>query len=204
MNEINTFHLFPTPIWKINILEELNKQNLSIKNIINECLKIKLEDKGRSISNIGEQAYQSNNLNFLKYKSTNLVQLIKMINNISQTIYENTWKGKINIDNAWININGPKSFNVFHHHPNSVLSGCVYLKVPKDSGCLVIGKRQTDCFIYSTYGDIKQNSDFTFEIVNFKPEIGDVFIFPSHVEHAVEENKSKENRISLAFNCIKK
>ena len=204
MNEIDTFYLFPTPVWKINILEELKKQNLSIKNIINECLKIKSEDKGRSISNQGKHAYQSNNLDFLKYKNTNLNQLMKTIDNISQTIYGTTWKGKINLSDTWLNINGPNSFNVFHNHPKGILSGCVYLKVPKDSGCLIMGKGQTDLFLYATYGDIKQDSEFTFETVSFEPKVGDVFIFPSHVEHSVGKNKSKKNRISLAFNYLKK
>ena len=59
-------------------------------------------------------------------------------------------------------------------------------------------------FLYATYGDIKQDSEFTFETVSFEPKVGDVFIFPSHVEHSVGKNKSKKNRISLAFNYLKK
>jgi len=37
---------------------------------------------------------------------------------------------------------------------------------------------------------------------NFVPHEGRILIFPSSLEHHVEENKSNEDRISYSFNIV--
>ena len=47
----------------------------------------------------------------------------------------------------------------------------------------------------------KKNDDETFEW-KIKSQVGKLILFDSNIEHSVPENKSKENRISIAFNLF--
>ena len=208
MNEIINYNLFPTPVWKTNILQELKQNNIGIEDIINKCLVTKVTKEGRTISNRGDKSYQSKDLNFNKSQDNTLLTLIKILNQIVQAIYTNTWEGNIEINNIWININGPKSLNIIHNHPRSVLSGCVYLIVAQNSGCLNIIRNEMDCFMYKIYGIEKNktsqsvdNFNFLSQEMSFAPKVGEVFVFPSHILHEVKTNQSNEDRISMAFNC---
>ena len=64
MNQYNTLYLFPTPLWRANIKEELAKNNITMEDIVKECLDIEKKDKGRIVTNRGNNSYQSNNLDF--------------------------------------------------------------------------------------------------------------------------------------------
>ena len=94
-----------------------------------------------------------------------------------------------------------------HMHGNSLFSGVVYLKTPKDeSGKISFHKDnrysnicsptlQLDYINYNIY-----NSD----VWSISPKENDVIIFPSNLTHSVEINKSEEDRISVAFNVFVK
>ena len=56
MINYETHLLFPTPLWKTNIKKELTENNLTIKNLIKDCLSIKQKDKGRKFSNKGAKS----------------------------------------------------------------------------------------------------------------------------------------------------
>ena len=48
---------------------------------------------------------------------------------------------------------------------------------------------------------LEKNDDETFEW-EIKSKAGTLILFDSNIEHSVPENKSKENRISIAFNLF--
>ena len=93
-----------------------------------------------------------------------------------------------------------------HMHTNSVYSGVCYLKSEGNAGRLTFHSGDNaNTFCSPTVKPIVDrpinlNSD-TWTIL---PKTGDVFIFPSHLEHSVSENDSDENRGILAFNYFLK
>lgn len=103
---------------------------------------------------------------------------------------------------SWGVIGFPNASTKSHLHTNSLYSGIFYLKSLPTSGDLQFWKAtnaNTFCnnavkprTVVSTIA----NSD-TWSIT---PKTGDCFIFPSHLEHSVTTNKSKENRCAIAFN----
>ncbi len=103
---------------------------------------------------------------------------------------------------AWININSPGSLNVKHDHPDSNLAGVLWVKAPKDCGNIVF-ENPTG---FQSYTEINSyvtdfNNKFNFHHTYFFPPIGGrILIFPAHLRHSVEENKSNEDRISVSFN----
>jgi uncharacterized protein (TIGR02466 family) len=207
--EINTGYYFPTPVWHVNILKEMENNNISMKEIIKECKKIKVENKGRKVSNFGKNAYQSNDLEFNSSVSS-IFRVGQIISTVVKTIYNSVWKGNIELTNSWLNINKKNSQNIMHIHPTSILSGCFYIKVPKNSGDLTIVRNSFDQFIYQDYGNTHKNekgeqilTSFTADMFSFIPKVGDIYIFPSHIQHQVSINETNKSRISIAFNTTR-
>ena len=103
---------------------------------------------------------------------------------------------------AWININPPEAFNLKHNHPTSDLSGVLWIKSQKDCGNIVFDSprsfathQEVECYIE----DFKDNNNY-FHSFSFEPVGGRLIVFPSHLDHHVEFNKSQEDRISVSFN----
>ena len=110
--------------------------------------------------------------------------------------------GKLKICNYWININGKGAYNVGHVHPGSHLSGVYYVKCPKDSGVIVFENPYN--FIafneLDSYNEEFRQRNAQYGTMYIEPKDGLLLIFPAHLRHAVPENNSDEERISIAFN----
>jgi len=103
---------------------------------------------------------------------------------------------------AWININPPEAFNMKHNHPTSDLSGVLWIKSQKDCGNIIFDSprsfathQEIECY----NEDFKENNNY-FHSFSFNPVAGRLIVFPSHLEHHVDFNKSQEDRISVSFN----
>ena len=87
-------------------------------------------------------------------------------------------------------------YNPIHWH-NGNISAVTYTKIPKDFG--------------SSYKKANVNGNIAFihgarqltaaSVYNVKPEIGDLFIFPSYMMHTVYPFFSNEERRSISFNA---
>jgi len=82
----------------------------------------------------------------------------------------------------WFNLMQPGHSTTLHTHEDAdeLLSGVCYLRVPEQSGAIVF-----------------QIAD---EEHRFMPSNGDILLFPPNLLHAVDENRSQQARLSLAFN----
>ena len=106
------------------------------------------------------------------------------------------------IVSAWLNINPPNSFNSMHSHPDCNLAGVLWIKTPKDCGNIVF-QSPFDFQIYKeveSYTEEFKSQNKYFHKYNFIPIEGRIMVFPSHLEHQVKPNESKEDRISVSFN----
>lgn len=82
----------------------------------------------------------------------------------------------------WFNSMGPGHITAPHHHDEDgeLLSACYYIRVPENSGDLLLFE-----------GD---------EQVRWTPKEGKLVIFRPDLMHEVTENCSQEMRLSVAFN----
>jgi uncharacterized protein (TIGR02466 family) len=152
---------------------------------------------GRKYSNRG--GWQSNFVD----ESSELVPLVIEINNRLEAL-RNTigFKDELNlkVDSMWININHPYSYNSLHLHPNSYMSGVYYIKVPENSGNLVLKHPTRLQSLFTPSNVLKSYNENNSSNWNISPEVGKLIIFPSWIEHEVTQNLSGEDRISIAFN----
>ena len=133
------------------------------------------EPNSKNISNI-------NLCNVDKFKP-----LIKLIQNLCYPIFNTP---QLAIVGLWANISSFTNYNIPHTHldfidlyPYKSYSGVIYLKTPLNSGRI--------CF---------KSPIATDGWIEIPPEETGIIIFPSTLEHYVQPNLSKEDRISLAFN----
>jgi uncharacterized protein (TIGR02466 family) len=100
---------------------------------------------------------------------------------------------------SWINMHDRGGFNFLHVHEGCLLSGCFYLKVPKDSGHLVFRDPRPGV----VHGPIKGSVPNGYADIHLTPATGLLVLFPSWLEHYVEPHGSDDPRISISFNVVK-
>jgi|TARA_R100000030_G_scaffold59099_2_gene44375 uncharacterized protein (TIGR02466 family) len=103
------------------------------------------------------------------------------------------------ITGMWGIVNPPGSSNKLHNHPYNFMSGVYYLQVPEDSGRIVFHDPKPQAEVLSP-PRVENHSIHVAHRVNFKPQNGTLLLFPSYVNHEVEENNSQEDRIIVSFN----
>ena len=185
-------NLFPSPV---HIFESDGFDEFK-NNLIDYVYKLKEKDpEGYTISN--RNGWQSRGFDLSDMNDLLHGTILQGLSSFSAI--KNTTKMRAS---AWININSPGSYNVKHTHPNSHLSGVMWIKAPKDSGNIVFDNpngHQTHTEINS-YNQEFKDQFFVHHSYWLPPIEGRMIIFPSHLQHAVNENKSNEDRISVSFN----
>ena len=190
----NTINLFPSVIHQFDVNGFDNIQN----QLIDYAYNLKKKDsEGVIYSNHG--GWQSPSF------------IVKDENDLLHSFLINCLYNFPNIDksinfevDAWIKINKKGDYNEKHNHPNSHLAGVLYLKCPKDCGNIVFDSPtgfQSYQEILSYIKEFKECNN-VFQSYEFFPVEGKMLIFPSHLLHVVQANKSNEDRISVSFNMI--
>ena len=109
----------------------------------------------------------------------------------------------LRITQSWLNKTKPDESHNPHHHPNSYLSGVLYIKCLPNDHINFTQRPQ------GSYGAI--NFDFPKEKITVWNATGliqdviegDLILFPSWVSHHVDVNTTKDkDRISLSFNTF--
>jgi uncharacterized protein (TIGR02466 family) len=107
-------------------------------------------------------------------------------------------KADLIFQGMWANRNSPGDYNKSHVHPNAILSGTYYVKVPPASGNIEF------------YDPVRERTMTGFPVrpghatarkkLEYACRDGLLLIFPSWLSHSVQPNESGETRVSIAFN----
>ena len=103
---------------------------------------------------------------------------------------------------SWLQVNQPYSYFVRHDHYGALVSGVLYLEVPKEGGDLLFNnplecRRMSNTFFERIK---KEENEFNYGHVKYHATIGEMIMFESWLQHTVTQNFSQENRIAVAFN----
>ena len=114
---------------------------------------------------------------------------------------------KIEMKQSWVNINNQGDSHPRHMHPNSYLSGVMFIKSALDSPSLLFENQFKPYSMYVNIYDgsdptLPQNEYYNCEIAaqGIEPVPGRILLFPSPSPHFVPRSDSKSERITLAFN----
>ena len=192
MSKANLF--FPTPVWTIQ-LENYKLVNEEIFNYVKKQQKV--DEVGINKSNI--KGWHSKDFNLSEKEPQNFISFIS--SSIEQVMIDMNWdkeKQIAKIDNMWAIVNIGGSANLRHQHGNSTISGAYYVRAPKNCGDIVFYDPRP-APVYS-YPNAKQPNSLNAQVNAISPKEGALVLFPSYLDHSVNENLSKNERIVISFN----
>ena len=80
---------------------------------------------------------------------------------------------------------------------DSIVSGVYYVSIPKNSGSIVFLNKNLDVYYRHNVKNYNKYNSSTWKI---NPEENKCILFPSYLQHYVEPNFNKKERISISFN----
>ena len=179
------FPLFSVPFYISQI--ELDDSEVSL------LLNCKYERKG-SID-ITVSKYLLNSKKFVKIKR----DISNHIENYTKNALQIKDDIKFAITNSWGVRCKPQDYSPIHFHGNSLFSGVVYFNTDESSGLFNVynsGVNRTIIYNYSNF-NIFNSSNW-----HFTPKKGNIYLFPSYVNHEITRNNSAIDRYSIAFNTF--
>ena len=110
-------------------------------------------------------------------------------------------ENEIYITQSWANKSKSEQFHPRHRHPNSIISGVLFLNQDEEDELPPIRFHRTiDMFPLEFAFD--ELNEFNAGSRWFKPVQGRLILFPSLLDHDVETNKSSKERTTLSFNTF--
>ena len=180
--------LFAMPVYITKLKREFTSEENKFTN------KIKL----RCCKNIGNRTSNDSNIINNKQYGSLRKELNKIVEDYFNKIICSSNNIKPYITQSWLNYTDTNQYHHIHKHPNSLVSGILYINADKDNDKV---KFYNDKYSMIDIETEKFNA-FNSRSWWFPVETGQVFLFPSSLSHSVETKKGKNTRISLAFNVF--
>ena len=180
-----------------------NNSNSKILSLINSIKKLPMLVDQPFKTDIGAKRTQTN---LFQIKDSHLIGLSEKIFNILDIYkkdisnevsgnYLNKWPNNLFLD-AWSMIAEKDAFHIAHNHIESWVSGVIYLDIPNNLN------NNDGSISFTTTPDKLPNKERPFEKI-FKPNPGDIIMFPSHLYHYTFPHNDSNERICLPFNAVK-
>ncbi|MCM2352245.1 MAG: TIGR02466 family protein [Pseudobdellovibrio sp.] len=133
--------------------------------------------------------------NFKKLEQTLEIHLKNYLSSLEYDIKASD----LYLSHCWVNVMPEGAQHSAHIHPLSVISGTVYLQLPKGSSPIKFEDPRLGFFMNSPLP--KESAKMANKrFLSLKPKEGDVVLFESWLRHEVPQNTTQEPRISVSFN----
>ena len=146
-----------------------------------------------------EQIYLINDIKGLSYDDQ--ISILKdALNQYFEEIYSpaRPEEVRLKLTQSWTNVTEPGENHHQHYHPNSVISGVIYINADIDSDEIVFSNTKETVWEFV----VKNKNAFNSRQYHLPVATGFMVLFPSQMFHGVPETTSKTPRISLAFNSF--
>ena len=188
--EITIHGIFPTPVYTSSI-----KRNFTIeeKKFIQENLK-------RSFPNLNNVTSWDTNILESKEMENLKKEMMFMVNDFYDKVFSPVNREEISpyITQSWLNWTSPGQSHHKHNHPNSILSGVLYIDADERHDRITLYNENYNTIRFEPKDTNVFNANSGHVIV----KTGSVVIFPSNVWHSVDTKAGDNLRISLAFNTF--
>ena len=182
--------IFPTPIY----LSPLGR------NLTDSELKFVDKNKKQTYKNEGNLTSNNNYvLNEKPFKDLKLHLDLRVTDYFNKVICPNNEVTPY-ITQSWLNYTEKKQYHHKHSHPNSLVSGVLYLNSDEKFDRILFFKDTYPGIVFETKNYNLWNSHSWYIPV----KTGDIVMFPSSLTHMVETKEGDNTRISLAFNVFVK
>ena len=186
--------LFPTCVWRYE-LADAGRLNAELTAVLDE-IRASTPSRGKNPGSWQSPGDLHSRAEFRELTEA-IVQALERVMDYLQIKH----KG-LTITNCWANVTKDGASHHAHSHPNNLLSGVYYVSAPENSAKIVFEDPRPQAHVmipaYKSY--TPQNTARQ----PFEAAEGVMLIFPSWLEHLVEEHKCERERISIAFNAVPK
>ncbi len=185
---------FSTPVWALQLT--------NFKNINEEMynyIKNQQNKDGVGINKSNIKGWHSKDFDLNDKAPYNFIAFI--LSHIDQVMIDMNWEKKkqvAKISNMWAIVNSGGSANLRHQHGNSTISGAYYVRAPENSGDIVFYDPRPAA-VYFHPNTVSPNT-LNAQINGISPREGALILFPSYLDHSVNENLSNNERIVISFN----
>jgi hypothetical protein len=190
MKKPNVELLFPTPVLFSSLERDFTQEEM-------DFFKTQENHQSNNQGNI-----RSTNGYILEHK--NMISLKSFCLDIVNCYIDNVIKPRYAIypfiTQSWLNWTKEGQYHHIHEHPNSYLSGVLYINADRSEDKIY--------FYNGAYRQIRIESDKLDHLNSrswwYEVQSKDIVLFPSNLSHNVETIKHKNTRLSLAFNVFLK
>ncbi len=160
-----------------------------------EFFRIQLQQPVGSITN-----FSSRNKNVLAAPEMQSIAaaLQESINQHFKTVFNTSNKVSLKVTQSWLTLTRKGESHHSHVHPNSVLSGALYINTAEEDGINFYRDQRANWFELLREQETYHNAYRYFIPVS----IGDILLFPSDLDHGVREVVDDIERVSLSFNTF--
>jgi uncharacterized protein (TIGR02466 family) len=181
-------NLFPIPIGSFQLDREFTQGELDFIN------------GQETRPNQGNVTSKDNNLFDRKELKDLACQVQCIINEYFDAIYKPKHDVKLYVTQSWANYTKPGEYHHKHAHPNSFVSGVLYINSDPEKDKIYFyrdGYQQLK--LPPSEWNLYNSESWWFEV---KP--GQIYLFPSSTTHMVQTTESADTRVSIAFNTFLK
>lgn len=185
-NKAVIHNLFPTPVGCYTVDHKLTKKEHSF--LINQPQR----------NNMGNTTSVDNKILNNKELSTFKKALEQKLSAYFNEVYSPKHQISLRITQSWVNYTKKGQYHHKHRHPNSFVSGVYYIESTElDKIYFYNSHPANNIKIPPNTWNIWNSESWWFEATK-----GDLFLFPSTLEHMVETVSAEDTRISLSFNTF--
>lgn len=184
-------NLFPTPIMLDTLSRAFSAHELAhIQNL-------------KIIENVNNRRSEENYILDVPEMGDLKISVQAMVNLYFKEIYKPPAGVEIYLTQSWLNVSTVGEQHHSHHHPNSFISGTLYIAADKELDAITFSKPDFSPLRIIPTEFTYYNSPTWYYNVG----TGDLILFPSTLQHYVtpiKESVHRQERISISFNTFLK
>ncbi len=187
--------LFPSLVWStvFDDRQDFNRKMLEL------AYRMREQDP-EGVKNTNENGWQSPNIlqNLDEFAEMNL-RITQVCERIGES--QNFNPNLVYQLQAWVNISPPGASNKIHYHANCHFSGVYYISLDAPDCGSIYFRDPRVASRMMTY-PTSSPTEFTASELSMRAEEGRMYVFPGWLEHGVDVNRSKSDRVGISFNVL--
>ena len=186
--------LFPVPVFRYRYENWQEIQDI----LLPKFLEAEKNNTKKTFYPNGYTSYNNDNDNILFWDEAK-----ELLNFVGSAVYtshvETSLSGNVFLQYSWFTIGRKYSYHEQHNHLPSTWSGVYYIKSNEEQSPITFMNRNTE-YVWPYPANPIEYNPLNSSETRFSTNSGDCIIFPSYLNHKVEQSMTDDPRVTIAFN----
>jgi len=194
---MQTNFLFPCPVFKFDFEDAHTSKDIFVGKI-KEIEKSDTADISQKYSQGSYTSFYNKESIFTEPIFSKLAQFIK--NSVQESHKFCGLDGELEFTRSWANINRKYSYHEQHHHCPNIWSGVYYVQATDNDATISFINSNLINSSWPYKAKKVYHTELNSTQTICKVQSGMLLVFPSYLNHKVDQHMSDNERISIAFN----